>query len=350
MITPVTGNLLAADVDAVVNTVNTVGVMGKGIALQFKRAYPDMFKAYKKACDRGELQLGKMWVWHNSSFEGPRYVVNFPTKGHWRSNSKVADIDTGLADLVQVLTDLEISSIAIPPLGCGNGGLDWSVVRPIIENRLSELANVEVQLFEPAGAPAAKDMVDRTARPNMSVGKAALVTTVSRYTALALESSIVEVQKLMYFLQEAGQPLRLDYAKGRYGPYADNLNKVLSAVEGHFLTGFGDGSKRVADTEPIELLPGALDEASRVLIDDIATQQRIDRVLDLVSGFESAYFMELMATVHWVATRIDNEAIGPPTITRHVHEWSARKAGLFTEPHVASVLEQLRTTGFLQAA
>jgi len=350
MIESTTGNLLAADVDAVVNTVNTVGVMGKGIALQFKRAYPDMFKAYKKACDRGDVQLGKMWVWHNSSFEGPRHIVNFPTKGHWRSGSKLADIEAGLVDLVAVIDALDISSIALPPLGCGNGGLDWSVVRPIIDEHLGTLRSVEIQLFEPKGSPASRDMIVRTPRPNMSPGKAALVSTISRYTEVALETSVVEVQKLMYFLQEAGQPLRLNYAKDRYGPYADNLSKVLSAVERHFLTGFGDGSKRVADSEPIEVLPGALDQALKTLAEDSETQKRIDRVLDLVSGFESAYFLELMATVHWVATRIEAGSHDAETITRHVHEWNARKAGLFTQPHVESVLNRLTEARFLQSA
>ncbi len=349
MIHSVNGNLLSADVDAVVNTVNTVGVMGKGIALQFKRAYPDMFKAYKRACDRNEVRLGEMWVWDNASFAGPRHVINFPTKGHWRSNSKLADIEAGLDDLSRVIAERGITSVAVPPLGCGNGGLDWNLVRPVIVERLGQLDEVEVQLFEPGGAPAARDMIDRTVRPSMSIGKAALVSTIGQYSAVAWDASVVEVQKLMYFLQVAGEPLNLNYAKGRYGPYAENLSKVLAKVEGHFLTGFGDGSKRVADTEPIEVLPGAMEEANAVLANHDESRHRIDRVLDLVTGFESAYFMELMATVHWVATSIDHGAHDAATITRHVHEWSDRKAGLFTEPHVSAVLDRLRATDFLPA-
>jgi O-acetyl-ADP-ribose deacetylase (regulator of RNase III) len=136
MITEAAGNLLDADVDALVNTVNTVGVMGKGLALQFRRAYPAMFDAYRRAADAGQLQLGRMHVWPTDAATGPRYVVNFPTKGHWRSPSTIDDIDRGLADLARVVRELGIHSIAIPPLGCGNGGLDWRQVEPRIRAAL----------------------------------------------------------------------------------------------------------------------------------------------------------------------------------------------------------------------
>ena len=141
MIREMHGNLLADDAVALVNTVNTVGAMGKGIALQFKRAYPDMFRAYERAAKAGELQPGNVHVWETGALDGPRYILNFPTKRHWRAPSRLEDIEAGLADLVRVVDELAIRSIALPPLGCGNGGLDWSVVAPLIWDALTPLAD-----------------------------------------------------------------------------------------------------------------------------------------------------------------------------------------------------------------
>lgn len=342
------GNLLDADAEALVNTVNTVGVMGKGIALQFKRAYPEMFKAYAAACKRGEVQLGKVHVWPTDAMTGPRYIINFPTKGHWKARSKLRDVETGLVDLVEVVRELGVTSIAVPPLGCGHGGLRWSDVRPLIENAFESEADVDVIVYAPEATPAAADMATNTKRPNMTKGKAALVELVSAYGERAFEVSLIEVQKLMYFLQEAGEPLRLNYVKDRYGPYADNLRHSLIAVEGHFLTGFGDGSKHVRGTEPLEVLPGAVDHARRVLHEHPDTEAKIGRVLQLTDGFETAYGMELLATVHWVATRDDPTAVDEPDVAiKLVQSWSPRKKGLFTEDHIRLAWQQLRDQRWL---
>ncbi|MFX0581338.1 macro domain-containing protein [Nocardia nepalensis] len=148
-ITETTGNLLDADTEALVNTVNTVGVMGKGIALEFRRDYPDMFEAYRNACERGDVQLGKMHVWKTGAPERPRYIINFPTKGRWRPRSNLSDIESGLTDLVKVVTELGITSIAIPPLGCGHGGLAWSAVRPLIVSAFSAPPHVDARVYPP---------------------------------------------------------------------------------------------------------------------------------------------------------------------------------------------------------
>ena len=167
------GSPLDADVgvDALVNTVNTVGVMGKGIALEFKTRFPANFKAYERACDLGEVRLGEVFVFdrapqHQPQFfqperSGPRWILNFPTKGHWRSSSRMADVEAGLADLRRVIEELGVSSIAIPALGCGNGGLDWSDVRPRIKSALDGMG-ITVLLYPPAGASrAAKRPIQR---------------------------------------------------------------------------------------------------------------------------------------------------------------------------------------------
>ncbi|MEP7739913.1 macro domain-containing protein [Nocardioides sp. 31GB23] len=346
MIKHTSGNLLRAEAEALVNTVNTEGVMGKGIALQFKKAYPAMYDAYRKAAKSGEIRLGHVQVWPTDQMTGPKYVINFPTKGHWKSRSKLKDIEAGLADLVEVIRKLGIESIAVPPLGCGNGGLDWGDVEPRIVAAFEQVPNVDVLIFAPDGAPAASEIATATKRPEMTAGRAALVELLDRYTLQSfMAPGLIESQKLMYFLQVAGEPLRLKFAANRYGPYADNLRHVLNIVEGHFLSGYGDGSASVAEAEPLAVLPGAAQEAELVLKDSNDTRARIDRVLDLAAGFESAYGLELLATVHWLATHdatADDEAL-----IKQVWEWSSRKARMFTGEHVQAALAALREHDWL---
>ena len=254
----------------------------------------------------------------------------------------------GLADLVRVIEEERITSIAVPPLGCGNGGLDWNDVRPLIESALAGIEGLRVELYAPAGAPEPAGMVTTEPRPAMTEGKAALVTTIARYAERAAEASLIEVQKLMYFLQEAGQPLRLHFVKGRYGPYADNLRIVLAKTEGHFTRGFGDGSAKVVASEPIDVLPEAVAEAAGVVAATRALAERIDRVMALADGFESAYSMELLATVHWVATYDDpNAARDPELAGKLVREWSLRKHGLFEQPHVEVAWAHLAEQGWI---
>jgi O-acetyl-ADP-ribose deacetylase (regulator of RNase III) len=333
MIVAAKGNLLRADVDALVNTVNTVGVMGKGIALQFRRAYPQMFEEYQRAAKRGDLRPGSMHVWETGQLDGPRFIINFPTKQHWRSQSRLDDIGRGLDDLARVIGELGISSLALPPLGCGHGGLQWTDVEPLIRRKLAGVG-ARVELFGPDGPPPAADMPDGRGAEPLSVGRAALVEILSRYSPLAQGVSLVETQKLMYFLQVAGEPLRLTFVPGRYGPYADNLRQVLHAVEGRHLSGFGDGSAPVMESEPLSVLRGARDAAAQVLATSRDTLSRIDDVMMLVDGFESAYSLELLATTHWVATHQCRRDPTGACITREVQAWNPRKGRLFSDEHI----------------
>lgn len=350
MISEAKGNLLTAPVEALVNTVNTEGVMGKGIALQFKNAFPEMFKAYAVAAKRGEVQLGRMHVWPTQALDGPHYIINFPTKGHWRAKSRITDIDSGLVDLVKVVRERGIASIAVPPLGCGNGGLDWAEVEPRIRAAFDALPDVDVRIYPPAGAPKATDMPVNTAKPKMTPGRAALVGIIARYTRQALAApSLIEAQKLMYFLQTVGEPLRLDFKANRYGPYADNLRHVLAQIEGHYLVGYGDGTAKILDAVPLEPVASALPVAEHELDAHPETRSRMEQVLGLAEGFETAYGMELLATVHWVAM---HEAAGQPDVfvAAKVAEWSPRKARMFTSEHVGTALATLREHGLLAAA
>ena len=237
------GDVLAEDTEALVNTVNCVGVMGRGIALQFKRAFPENFRVYAEACQRGDVRPGCMFVFETGGLTNPRYIINFPTKRHWRGNSRIEDIEAGLADLVRVIGELEIRSIAIPPLGSGLGGLEWNHVLPRIEEALREVDGIDAIVFEPAGAPETRRTFRSHKVPKMTKGRAALVGLMYRYQNGLLDPfvSLLEVHKLMYFMQAAGEPLRLDFQKGPHGPYSTNLRHVLLAVEGYFVSGYADG-------------------------------------------------------------------------------------------------------------
>jgi O-acetyl-ADP-ribose deacetylase (regulator of RNase III) len=333
------GNLLRADVDALVNTVNTQGVMGKGLALQFKRAFPESFKPYERACKAGEVVPGKMHVVHR--LVAPRFIFNFPTKKHWRHPSKLEYIGEGLQDLVEQVRIHGIQSIAIPPLGCGNGGLAWSEVRPLIVEAFAGVPQVRVVLFAPKGAPDADSMIDRRKKPSMTPGRAALLALMGKYieTGYDYRLSLVEIQKLAYFLQATGEPLRLEYEKHIYGPYADNLRKALRNMEGHYTIGMGDGDK--SRERGLKILPGALEEAKSYLSGRPETENRLVRVARLIEGFESPFGMELLGTVHWVMVH-ESETDSLDDVTAKVQSWSARKRSQMKSGHIQAAWTRLR--------
>lgn len=342
-----TGNLFDAEVDALVNTVNTQGVMGKGIALQFKKAYPENFRQYKAACDAKALDVGQMLTYDAGGLVRPRYVINFPTKRHWRSPSKLEYVECGLRALTDEVRRLRIRSLAIPPLGCGNGGLAWQDVLPYIEAAFRPLTDVHALVFTPDGSPPPQTMKNRTPRPKMTRGRAALLALMARYHFPDYDYplTLIEAQKLLYFMQLAGEPLRLDYQRGHYGPYADNLRHVLHHLEGHHLVGFGDGRNQ-PDT-PLTLLPGAAEEAETFLERHADTQARLLRVARLIEEFETPFGMELLASVHWVEASQPPEQRSPETALQAVHAWSARKAARMRQAHVTAAWERLRAHGWM---
>ena len=338
------GDILNADAEALVNTVNCVGVMGRGIALQFKKEFPDNFADYQAACKRGEVRPGRMFVVHLSRFENPRYIINFPTKWHWKGKSRIEDIEAGLGALVTTVQTLGIKSIAVPPLGCGLGGLEWSQVRRRIEKTLGGLAEVQVLVYEPAGAPAAENMAKTRKVPKMTAGRAALLGLMRRYLTAVMDPyvSLLEIHKLMYFMQEAGEGLRLRFAKGQYGPYAENLRHVLTEIEGHFISGYGD-----AEDDPekqIELVAEASQRAEAFLQKHPQTCAHFQRVDKLIRGFETPYGTELLSTVHWVAKQ--EAAADADRAVEKVYAWNERKR-MFREPHVRLAWRVLEDAGWL---
>ena len=317
-----TGDIIAEDAEALVNTVNCVGVMGRGIALQFKKAFPENFKSYAAACKRNEVQPGRMFVFETGQMY-PRYIINFPTKRHWRGKSRMEDIDAGLTALAKEIRARNIQSIALPPLGSGLGGLAWSKVRPRIESMLRGFNDLKVVLFEPGGGPLDKRINHSSAVPKMTAGRAVLVGLIDCYLRGLLDPfvTLLEVHKLLYFMQESGERLRLKYQKAPYGPYAENLRHVLHKVEGHFISGYADGGDTPG--KQLELVPGAIEDATTFLESHPKTRGRFNKVTDLVEGFESSFGLELLSTVHWVVSKEQGKTISD--VVRQTYAWNEGK-------------------------
>ena len=343
MIEYTSGDILRDEADAVINTVNCVGVMGRGIALQFKNAYPANFKAYEAACKRNEVQPGRMYVFETGRLTPPHYIINFPTKRHWRGKSRIEDIEAGLKALVEVIRSKGIRSIAIPPLGSGLGGLDWSEVKPRIEAAMAGLDDVRVVVYEPKGSPASDVMTHNREVPKMTAGRAALVGLIQRYLSGLLDPfvTLLEIHKLMYFMQEAGEPLRLQFKQATYGPYAENLRHVLNAIEGHLTVGYADGGD--APDKPLALVPGAVEDAAAFLAQHTDTLARFDRVAALVEGFESLFGLELLATVHWVMRH--GAAHTLEDVIQQTYAWNTRKRQ-FTPRQIGIAVNVLSAKGW----
>ncbi len=337
------GNLLEAKAEAIVNTVNTVGVMGKGIALQFKQAWPENYKFYVKACKAGEVVPGKMFIYEMKANSSHNFIINFPTKRHWKQKSQIQDIKIGLDALIDEIKQREIHSIALPPLGCGNGGLSWSEIRPLIEQAFASLPNVHVLLYAPRAAPDARTMPIGTERPNMTEARALFIKLIEQYSTLHYQLTLLEIQKLAYFLQEAGQSLRLNYKAFHYGPYADNLNKVLEIMEGHFIRGYGDSQK--PDTR-IELLTDAVQQADNFLKENTQSIERLRSVSKLIEGFETPYGMELLATVHWLVHQRNASEL--QDVITGIKSWNTRKAQLMETRHIKKAWDRLLEQGWIE--
>ena len=336
------GDILREDVEAIVNTVNCVGIMGRGLALQFKNKFPQNFKEYQLACTNKEVQLGKMFVHQTGQLINPKYIINFPTKGHWKQNSKIEDISNGLDDLITIIEKYSIKSIAIPPLGSGLGGLDWKMVKKLIEEKLKNI-NCTVILFEPLEQKIEKSITKEI--PKMTAGRAALIGLMDRYLKGLMDPfiSLIEVHKLMYFMQESGEELRLKYKKAQFGPYADNLRHVLNTIEGHFISGYEDGGD--APTKQLKLIPKAVEDAKNYLTNKKNTNENFVKVAKLVDGFETPFGLELLSTVHWI---VKNEnASNLEEVISKIYNWNERKKQ-FSRKQIQIALDTLVKNDWLK--
>lgn len=334
MIQYVHGDLLKSPAEALVNTVNCVGTMGKGIALSFKKRFPDNFKAYKLACNKKQVQPGVMFIYSMNNLFETRYIINFPTKNHWREKSKLSYITDGLQDLIRVIKEYQISSIAIPPLGCGNGGLKWSEVKPLIEQYLHDL-NCDIYVYEPYSSNF------YYMYKGMDEKQASLLCAMDAYAQPKLGNlSRLEIQKLAYFLQVLGEPLGLKFVKGLCGPFSKQLNNVLKNFEYNYYIE-DDVHDDSPETDEIKVNELKLTEAKHIVESNAALMQIISRLKKLIFRFETPYGLELLATVHWVTQEFPNSANNLDFITEKVRTWNNRKRVMFKEYHVKMAYKKL---------
>jgi O-acetyl-ADP-ribose deacetylase (regulator of RNase III) len=346
------GNLLESRAQALVNTVNTVGVMGKGIALMFKDRFKENFKRYAAACKGKDVQIGKMFVTSADELDGPKWIVNFPTKQNWRAPSKLEWITEGLKDLRRFIVEQGVTSIAIPPLGAGNGGLNWPDVRAEIERALGDLTHVDIEVFEPTKEY--QNVAKRTGVEELTPARALIAEIVRQYEILGMECTLLEVQKLAWFLERAlvrfssDNPLDLRFMPNRYGPYADRLRHLLEGLDGSYL----HCDKRLSDAEPLDII--RFDDSRKDYLAAYLKSSEFNPysaalkfAIRLIDGFESPYGMELLATVDWLLQREGCEAT-IPDVQAALRQWPAaepsageRKVRLFDERAIGVALDRL---------
>ncbi|MGW8278526.1 type II toxin-antitoxin system antitoxin DNA ADP-ribosyl glycohydrolase DarG [Sphingomonas aurantiaca] len=355
-----TGNLLDVPADALVNTVNTVGVMGKGIALMFKEKFPENYRLYQEACEAGRVEAGHLMITENSDMYGPRWIINFPTKKHWRHPSKLEWIESGLQELRNFIVENKVRSIAIPPLGAGNGGLEWNDVRPIIAKELDNLDNVDVVVFEPTSKY--QNVAKRAGVEKLTPARALIAEMIRRYWVLGLECTLLEVQKLAWFVEAnvvklgLDDPLKLNFKANRFGPYADNLRHMLNSLDGSYL----QSDKRISDATPFDVI--RFNDSKRQQVEVYFTSPEakpfraaLQATTDLIDGFESPLGMELLATIDWLI-RIEHVTPTLEGITAGIQKWpggvdaAKRKSAIFEPRLIEIALERLTGTQAAQPA
>lgn len=351
------GNLIEAKVDALVNTVNTVGVMGKGIALMFKEAFPDNCKLYEAACKEEKVKVGHMFVVERNELFGPKWIINFPTKKHWRHPTKMEWVADGLKELRAFIIQKEIKSIAIPPLGCGNGGLDWQDVRKLIKTSLSDIDDVDILVYEPTAKY--QNVAKKEGVEKLTPARALLAEIIRQYWILGIECTLLEVQKLAWFLERSiekcaqDNPLDLRFEANKFGPFASRLNHLLNALDGSYL----HSHKRISDASPMDVI--WFDDNKKEYLhtylksDEVKPYVKaLEETSKLIDGFESPLGMELLATVDWVLVKENCEPTveGVKTCLKNWPggvEAGERKLKIFNDRYIDLALARL---SIMQAA
>jgi O-acetyl-ADP-ribose deacetylase (regulator of RNase III)/uncharacterized protein YwgA len=345
------GDLLKSNMHALVNTVNTVGIMGKGVALAFKRRYPEMYRDYVRRCDRHEVKLGEPYVYPAED----HLIVNFPTKEHWRSVSRLSSIVTGLEYLERHYKAWGIKSLAVPPLGCGNGQLEWRVVGPVLLRHLRRL-DIPVELYAPRGSSLMDeyqlDMLDqaddREAAPwRLEPWLVAIAETVRRLESERYHWPVgrVMLQKIVYFATVAGLPTGLEFARASFGPFARDLKAAVGRMQNNgVLTEQPRGRMIEMRTGP------ALKDALTTYADQLEQwNDLIDRIVDLVARFDTSG-AEVAATVHYASEELREQLGRTPTVAEviaYVEEWKSRRNPKLERDEILRGIVSLGTRGWL---
>jgi O-acetyl-ADP-ribose deacetylase (regulator of RNase III)/uncharacterized protein YwgA len=342
MLKYITGDILESNAQALVNTVNTVGVMGKGIALQFKKSYPNNFKAYSDACKKGEIIVGKLFVTVDSNFSsGEKIIINFPTKTDWRKPSEYSYVEEGLDDLIKVIIKSDIQSVAIPPLGAGNGGLEWERVKKIIEQKLSGLS-VDIYVYEPT-----KIIKEHLKKERVKLTDARALLLYVLYDLIKNGEYVSEFssEKICYFLQRfgAGDYFKLKFEPNFYGPYSGKVRFVLNAINGSYVIGYSDMNKK--PFEPLTLVADGYDTVKDHIENKKELLDIAQKTMHFLQGFYSDFALELLSSIDYIVTV--QKTYERQVISQKLEEWNDRKRSIFSNPKYIDIsLRHLEGTLF----
>ncbi len=337
MIKFLTGNILESEAQALVNTVNTVGIMGKGIAMQFKKAFPENFKAYIKACKNKEIDIGKLFVFKENNLSGEKIIINFPTKKDWRKPSEYEYIEKGLDDLIRVIKEYHIKSIAIPPLGAGSGGLLWEKVKTIIQNKLSNL-DIDIFVYEPS-----KEIQEKLKKEivKLTDGRALLLYVLYELVRQGEYVSEFSAEKVCYFLQKFGaeEYFKLKYQPKFYGPYSGKVRYVLNYLNGSYILGYSDLTKK--PFEPLLLVADGFDEVNRYIQSNKKLQNIAQKTIQFLDGFFSDFGLELLSTVDWIMKEKQTDNFD--MIREEIKRWSPEKRSKFSnDKYIHIAIEHIK--------
>ena len=325
MIKYIKGNILESSAEAIVNTVNTVGVMGKGIALQFKKAFPNNYKAYREACKNNEVKVGKMFVCSDSNIiSGEKIIINFPTKTDWRKSSEYEYIEKGLEHLIEIINEYRIKSIAIPPLGAGNGGLEWEKVKKIIINKLQNI-EINIEIYEPT-----KQIVEHLRKEKVKLTKARALLLYVLYDLVRNGEYVSEFssEKICYFLQRFGAKkfFKLSYTPHFYGPYSGKVRYILNVLNGSYIMGYSDMNTK--PFQPLTIIPDGYDYVKEYIEKDSELFEIGEKTKKFLSGFYSDFGLELLSSVDYIITK--NNTLKVNEVMTKISEWNDRKRSLFS--------------------
>ncbi|MBL7785688.1 MAG: macro domain-containing protein [Chitinophagales bacterium] len=330
MIQYITGNLLESDAEALVNTVNTVGVMGKGIALQFKNAFPDNYKKYVHACKQKTLQVGTLLVVQDhSQLYGTKIIINFPTKTDWRKPSEYTYVEQGLSELSKYIEDHNIKSIAIPPLGAGNGGLLWANVKTLIHQYLAE-SPATIWVYEPNYA--VQEILKKERVP-LTPARAMLLAVLYELVSNGEFVSEFACEKVCYFLQRFGadEHFKLNFEAQYYGPYSGKVKHVLYYLNGSYLRGYSSKDKK--PFEILDLLVHFKPDVLAYLKQYPKESQIVAATSTFLEGWYGNFDLELLSTLDYlVQTKKTTDIV---ILKAELARWNARKSKLFADKSTA---------------
>lgn len=326
------GNILESEADALVNTVNTQGVMGKGIALQFKNAFPSNYKVYQDICRNGNFQIGDLLiVEENGLISGKKAIINFPTKTSWRKPSEYSYIEKGLEKLVQVIEEKKFNSIAIPPLGSGNGGLNWEIVKKMIEDKMSHLP-IDVFIYEPNSQIKEKLKEERV---QLTDARAMLLFMLYKLVANGEFVSEFSSEKICYFLQRFGakEHFKLEYKPNFYGPYSGKVKYVINYLNGSYIMGYSSMDKKPFET--LDLVSDGFEKVESYILSKPELVQIVNKTESFLDGFYSEFALELLSTVDYIS--LNKETFDLEIIKSELESWSERKRTLFSNDRFLNI-------------